>query len=1116
MISPTSRHFKALAGALVGLFFLAATQVANAQANVEVFGQNRVQYRRFQWKYFDTKHFRVYHYDRDGATLARYVAEQAERDISVVEQRMSGTFPRRFKIVLYNSYDEYRQSNIGLKFDNQIDGTPTGTVDIVGDKLVVYFDGVHRDLRRQIRAGMSQVVLQRALFGENFREVVRNSLLLNLPPWVSEGYLAYLVDGWDPEAESEWKNELSAHPKEGFYEISERKPELAGKAFWKWVSDRYGAETPRNLLYTMQLRSSLNQGLKLTLGMKVVKAYDSCVAWYKNVFAQDTIHQETPPDSTSLISIPMPKQGVITQVRVSPKGKDVAYCVFNKGQYFIYIQHTTHEQVRSMIMSTGDPDWNEKKPDPNYPLLSWSTNGYKLAILYREKTQTRLRIYNSLKARIENYVIPSNRFDRVLGMTFDEDNDQIIFSAIRKSQTDLYAFTIQRSRLTSITNDVWDDIEPQFISGGYRRGILFLSNRPAPNMQVPSAVNELPTGPMNVFFYDTKTQSPVLLQCSYNKAGHLSQPIQYGQDNFAFLLDTNGITNKYVVTFLRTADNRDSAVPLPVTNYSRSILSHQYNAAANLSADVLQVADSYKVYFGPLLIPGKNVTAKELQPTELRRNALLERMAPRPSSASNAGSTQQSGTNAMKRGNTFRTEFDDDDTSSRNLNATLPSDLRNGKGPDTDTSLLLNPLIKDSSYLNMRSRPYRLSFKPDFLQVRLDNTVLFTRYQSAGLHGNTYSNPEIGGLISVSLSDVMENHKFTGGLRLPVNFSGMTYFLQYQNFTRRIDWGALFMRTANFYTYQVSYADSAGHTIFVNDQLGKVSSYLLQGNAAYPLDRRRRVEFTLGLRQDVLDFKAEDTFSLSFSPRSKSNWVMGRLEYDFDNSIVLAPNIREGFRWKVYGEAFAGGGKGPNQSSGNFFNLGADFRYYKRIYRHSIFALRMSGAHSDGSQHVLYFLGGVDGWLSPRSGDTPPVTDQNYAFQALGSPLRGYEQNARNGNTYAMINMELRIPVLTTFMNRPINSPLLRNLQLVGFTDAGSAWNGWLPNSENTSRTYNVNSSQTPVSLQLTNFQSGGLAMGYGAGLRTTLLGYFARVDAAWNIDGRRTPIWYLAIGMDF
>ena len=1080
---------------------------AKAQANVETFGQNRVQYRKFDWKFFDTKHFRVYHYDRSGVTLARYVAEQAERDIAVVEQRMSGTFPKRFNIILYNNYDEYRQSNVGLKFDSQIEGTATGTVDLVGDKLVVYFDGIHTDLRRQIRAGMSQVVLQRSLFGENFREVVKNSLLLTLPPWVSQGYIAYLVDGWDAASESAWKNELDANSDKGFFTLSERKPELAGKAFWKYVADRYGDDQPRNLLYAMQLKSSLQQGMKMVLGMKATRAYDSCIAWYKNVFAQDSLHQETPNGDSALISIKVPKgNAVMKTMRLSPSGHDVAYCEFKEGEYEVYIQHTSHEQQRSLILREGRKDWNELTPDPDYPIMAWDVNGFKLAIMYRHNQLTRLRIYNSQKARIENYTIPGNRFDRVLSMAFNEDNDQIIFSAVKKSQTDLYSFTIKGSRLYAITNDIWDDVQPAFISGGSRRGILFMSNRPAANMNVPAQVNELPTGPMNVYFYDTKTQSPILLKCSNNTGSHLTQPIQYGPDNFAYLMDSNGIQNKYVVTWARTAVNYDSAVSIPVTNYSRSILNHQYSAAANQIADILQMGDEYKVFFGKVLVPGVNAEAKQLEPTLLRRSELVNVDAPAVPGAAGVDPQQQ----VMKHGNVFQSEFSD--TSSAIPNAPLRMDARR-RNSNQDTEMVLNPFIKDSTYLKLKAQPYRLSFRPDFFTARLDNTVLFTQYQSAAINGNTYSNPTLGGLISISLNDALENHKFTGGIRLPVNFSGMTYFLQYQNFTNRVDWGILFLRTANYYTYDVPYGDSTGKIYFYNEQLGKVTSSLLQGQASYPLDRRRRVGMHLGLRQDILDFKAQDTLSLTFSPKTKSYYLMSRAEYVFDNSISPVTNIRNGFRYKVYAEYMYGLSK---ENKGGFYNLGVDFRYYHKIYKNAILAIRLASAHSEGDKHILYMLGGVDGWLSARSSSTPPDHAQNYAFQALGTSLRGYEQNSRNGNSYALANIELRVPILPTLLHRPIQSNLLRNLQIVGFTDAGSAWNGILPNADNTSRTFNLSQPLNPVSLNIRSGTSDGLAMGWGTGLRTTLLGYFMRVDAAWNIDGRTKPIWYVAIGMDF
>src|SRR5690606_6665241 len=113
-----------------------------------------------------------------------------------------------------------------------------------------------------------------------------------------------------------------------------------------------------------------------------------------------------------------------------------------------------------------------------------------------------------------------------------------------------------------------------------KRGILFLSNRPEAKLDVPVGVNELPTGPMNVFFYDTKTKRKELLQMSFVKEGNISQPIQYGSENYAYLYDINGVRNQYVVTLKRDRYNRDSAVALPVTNYSRNIISHQYNPAS--------------------------------------------------------------------------------------------------------------------------------------------------------------------------------------------------------------------------------------------------------------------------------------------------------------------------------------------------------------------------------------------------------------------------------------------------------------------------------------------------------------------------------------------------------
>lgn len=1091
---------------------LLALLPARAQTNVEAFGQNRVQYRSFEWRYFDSEHFRIYHYERYGQALARYVAEQAESDIKVVERRLGGRFPSRFNIILYNNYDEYRQTNIGLKLDNQLTDMPAGMVDLVGDKLVVYFNGVHTDLRRQLRAGMSRVVMQKMLFGESFKEMMRNAVLMNLPEWTTAGYIAYLVDGWDATSESQWKNLMAAHPDKGFYELSEQEPELAGRAFWKWIGDEYGDEVIRSTIFMMQLKSSLNQGLKMNLGMKVRKAYDSCMVFYRNTFAADSSHVSFPDTARNILDLKVPADGGrIFSIRVSPRGRDVAYVHWKAGEYHVYLQKTDKAQPRTTLLTGGRTDHNELQPDPNYPLLAWSNNGFKLAILYRKGQTTRLRIYDAIKAKIVNHVIPERRFDRVLGMSFNEDNDQIIFSAIRRGQTDLYGFTLRGSRMTNITNDIWDDVQPQFVSGGSRRGILFLSNRPAPNMDVPAAVNEMPTGPMNLFFYDTKTERRELLQITHTQNAHVTQPIQYGPDNFAYLSDSNGAWNKYVVLFGRNAQNEDSAISVPVTNYGSSIISHQYNPAGDLVADVVQNGDQYQVFTSPLYLPDVDAP-KTLAPMLLSLKKTQGQTA--EAAAHTADGISPSRTQPfVPGGNIYESEFGNDTTLPK-LAIPEPGKKKTAV-PDTG---LLDVSNVDSTYLKLRSRPYRLSFRPDFLSVKLDNSVLFNRYQPV----ESYSNPDLGGMITVSLNDALENHRFTGGIRLPVTFSGMGYFLQYQNFTRRADWGLLFLRTSENQNRNVLYTDQNGNPLFVRSELLKVSTNYLQGSYSYPLDRIRSVRAHLGLRQDNLDFKAQDTISLNFLPSSKKYWAMMRAEYVFDNSRSLDLNIRQGFRYKFYAEYMQPLNKSVNYGDGEtegdtkgFYNLGLDFRYYQKLYKKTIFAARIAGAHSAGNHHILYTLGGVDNWLFPKtSNNVPPVTDQNYAFQALATNLRGYPQNARNGNTYAVANLEVRFPVFTSLMKRPVQSGFLRNMQLIAFSDIGSAWNGLLPNAESFNRDLTLYA--PPVYMELELEGNSGLALGYGAGLRTMLLGYFIRVDAGWNIEGRPKPVWHVSFGTDF
>ena len=237
-------------------------------------------------------------------------------------------------------------------------------------------------------------------------------------------------------------------------------------------------------------------------------------------------------------------------------------------------------------------------------------------------------------------------------------------------------------------------------------------------------------------------------------------------------------------------------------------------------------------------------------------------------------------------------------------------------------------------------------------------------------------------------------------------------------------------------------------------------------------------------------------------------------------------NIWHGLRYKFYIDWNRQVNKVQFANGPNTFNAGFDARYYYPIIRNFIWAGRAAGDFSWGNQKMIYYLGGVDGWLmfgsntksdgSDRYFNTanPPAQDQNYAFQSLAVNMRGYIQNVANGNNAVVLNSEFRLPVVSTLFNTTINNSFLNNFQIIQFIDMGTAWNG----AYNKLKRPEVAYGQPPVQVKIKAGGLGPFAGGYGFGARSTLLGYFVKFDAGWPMSGffKGKPILYFALGLDF
>jgi len=135
-------------------------------------------------------------------------------------------------------------------------------------------------------------------------------------------------------------------------------------------------------------------------------------------------------------------------------------------------------------------------------------------------------------------------------------------------------------------------------------------------------------------------------------------------------------------------------------------------------------------------------------------------------------------------------------------------------------------------------------------------------------------------------------------------------------------------------------------------------------------------------------------------------------------------------------------------------------------------------------------------------------------FLRFVTNVRGFRYNAQFGNKYLLFNSELRLPVVQYFSRGTISSNFLRNIQLIGFVDAGSAFTGSL-NADNTVNTKTI--VKAPFSASVNNYQSP-FIVGFGGGLRSMFLGYYVKADLGWGIQNNILvkPVFYISLGYDF
>jgi len=303
----------------------------------------------------------------------------------------------------------------------------------------------------------------------------------------------------------------------------------------------------------------------------------------------------------------------------------------------------------------------------------------------------------------------------------------------------------------------------------------------------------------------------------------------------------------------------------------------------------------------------------------------------------------------------------------------------------------------------------------------------------------------------------------------------------------------------------------------------RTNTILGQYELRYPFDAFFSLRGTATLRQDKTIFLSTNGATLE-TPDYAEQRASLRISAVYDNTVDVDLNLKTGSRAKLFVETVKRFDLNfePNWSlrfnKGIMTVIGLDARHYQPLDRRSILALRFAASTTFGSEKILYYLGGVDNWIFPKFNENIPLPQSNdFAYQTLAANLRGFKQNIRNGNSYALLNSELRVPIFKYFSKKPVMGNFWRNFQLIGFFDVGTAWQGKDPydgdNPINIVYLYNP-----PTVAVKVNYFRDPLVAGYGFGARALIFGMYLRADYAWGIETReiQKPVFHLALGTDF
>lgn len=1078
---------------VICLLIMLAESIIGQSINTE-FGKNRVQYHDdfSDWWQYETKNFITYWYGKS-RNVAVPTLQLAEMDHDAIQKLLEHRINDKIEILVYLDLSDLKQSNIGTEetFINK-----TGETKIIGNKMFVYFDGNHQNLRLKIKEGIARVYFNHMLFGSTFQEIIQNIILMDIPEWYKEGIVSYAANGWNGKVEDELRDIWQFKPKlHNFKKLAEKHPRLAGHSFWYFIEQQYGRSSISNLLYLTKISRGIENSFLYVFNEDI----NSILAGYEKFYQQYYEKEKTNYiQDKDLKEMSLKKKGYIpvSQLMVNNEGTKLAYIQNRMGKTRLMVKDLKTGKESKYFHFGYINEFQET--DYNYPCFTWFPNEDKIAFIYENKDIIRLRIIDiNTKKHIEQIIPEAIQRVYSIGMI---NKEEYIFSGSTNGYSDLIMYKYKTRNHSLLTDDFYDDLDVHIGNYQGKKGVLFSSNRQGELNEATTYDTIVPIQNFALYFLPLDDKAQTIIKIYEEPGFNLRFPMKLDENKVTFLSDASGIINLKTLAI----SGKESSFQ---TNANRNIIRYHINKQNQSYIYTSYHDGKYKFFTGQLQGKGgipvdrtflqsgrplfPNLTEPYLKDSEEEKISIPEEYY-------------------------FQSNFRDIKPEAKNQIISNQS---------ITTPLPAIPVLSTESFSGkvLTFNPSRIvtankKFSIHKITTKFDNDILFEGLESYTGDRQQLLGTPMGFLMKANVKDLFEDFSFDVGMRLPLLLNGSEFFLVYDNKKGRTDHRFAIYRRAQAYNDS---NDNQPVTI-APSRVNKISTLgLYQWKMPFTIYKSLRI--TSQLRFDKYIRKSTENVSFNAETINEQR-AMVRTEYIYDNTHEETTNIKFGTRYKIYGEVINTfqikliDGFSFDLSKGLTTIFGFDARHYIPIFSRSIIAIRGAGATSFGTSKMLYYIGGMENWLFPQfNSDIPQRNDENFAYKANIGQMRGFINNIRNGTSYLVTNMEVRIPFMQYFLGKNKGSSFVRNMQVTGFFDMGMAWYGLSPYSKKNPLN-TVTLSNPPIIRVDVEYFKDPAVFGVGWGFRTNVFGYFVKFDYAWGIETGRfqKPVYYITLGQDF